>query len=189
MPKASAAPAILTAARACLLEGEGAFEMRQVTERAGVSEGLVYHYFKSKAGLMAALVTDFYDRYSAVANRHVDRDVPWLEREEARLRDVVRFLYEDPMARLVMGGMDRLPQAARAEMHHRRDIAERSVRNVESGQQQGVIPAHVDPAIAGPATIGAMNQVVMHALSQDPPPDQNTVATELWRIIRAIVDA
>jgi AcrR family transcriptional regulator len=189
MPKASAAPAILKAAEACLIEGGGMFEMRDVTDRAGVAEGLVYHYFKSKAGLMAAIVSDFYERYGAVANRHVDRDVPWLEREEARLRATVEFLYDDPLARIVMGGLGRLPDAARAEMENRRDIAERSVRNVRSGQEQGVIPGSVNAEIAGPATIGAMNQVVMQALAQDPPTPRDIVATELWRIIRAIVEA
>ncbi|MEM7730484.1 MAG: TetR/AcrR family transcriptional regulator [Pseudomonadota bacterium] len=189
MPKASAAPAILKAAQACLIDGDGTFEMRDVTDRAGVSEGLVYHYYKSKAGLLAAIVTDFYARYGAVANRHVDRDVPWLEREAARLRDMVDFLYEDPLARLVIGGLSRLPEAARTEAEYRRDIAERSVRNVRSGQDQGFIPDWVDAEMAGPATIGAMNQVVMQALSADPPPPRDAVTSELWRIIRAIVAA
>ena len=189
MPKPSAAPMILKAAEACLIEGGGTFEMRQVTDRAGVSEGLVYHYFKSKSGLLAAIVSNFYARYAEVANRHVERDVPWLEREEARLRDVVKFLYEDPLARIILGGLNRLPEAAKAEMENRRDIAERSVRNVQSGQGQGVIPGWVNASIAGPATIGAMDQAVMHALAQNPPPPQEMVATEIWRIIRAIVAA
>lgn len=189
MPRASAAPTILKAAELCLIEGRGSFEMLAVTDRAGVSEGLVYHYFKSKAGLMTAIVQAFFDRYSAVANRHVDRDVPWLEREEARLRDVVDFLYTDPMTRIILGGLNRLPEAARVEMECRRDIAERSVRNVRSGQDQGVIPDWVNASIAGPATIGAMDQAVMHALRQDPRPDQEMVTREIWRIIRGIVAA
>ncbi|MEM9599418.1 MAG: TetR/AcrR family transcriptional regulator [Pseudomonadota bacterium] len=189
MPKASAAPIILKAAEACLIAGNGTFEMRAVTDRAGVSEGLVYHYFKSKAGLMTAIVTAYYDRYAAVANRHVDRDVPWLEREETRLRDVVNFLYTDPLTRTVQGGLNRLPDAARAELENRRDIAERSIRNIQSGQDQGVIPDWVDATIAGPATIGAMDQAVMYALSQDDPPPQDSVTAEIWRIICAIVGA
>ena len=189
MPKPSAAPMILQTAEAVLIEGGGVFEMKAVTDRAGVSEGLVYHYFKSKAGLLTAIVTSFYDRYADVANRHVDRDIPWLDREEARLRDVVRFLYDDPLARIILGGLNRLPEAAKAEMTNRRDIAERSVRNIQSGQEQGVIPDWVNASIAGPATIGAMDQAVMHALAQNPPPPQDEVATEIWRIIRAIVAA
>ncbi|MEL6687186.1 MAG: TetR/AcrR family transcriptional regulator [Pseudomonadota bacterium] len=189
MPKPSAAPMILQTAEALLIEGGGTFEMKMVTDRAGVSEGLVYHYFKSKAGLLTAIVTSFYERYSEVANRHFDRDIPWLEREEARLRDVVRFLYEDPLSRIILGGLNRLPEAAKAEMDNRNDIAERSVRNIQSGQEQGVIPDEVNASITGPATIGAMNQAVMHALAQDPVPPQDEVATEIWRIIRGIVAA
>lgn len=189
MPKPSAAPMILEAAEACLIEGNGTFEMLDVTGRAGVSEGLVYHYFKSKAGLLTAIVTAFYGRYSDVANRPMDRDIPWLDREEVRLRNVVRFLYEDPLAHIILGGLNRLPEAAKAEMENRHDIAERSIRNIQSGQDQGVIPDWVNASIAGPATIGAMNQAVMHALAQDTPPSQEELSTEIWRIIRGIVAA
>ena len=115
--------------------------------------------------------------------------MPWLEREEARLRDVIRFLYEDPLSRIILGGLNRLPEAAKAEMNIRTEIAQRSVRNIESGQDQGVIPEWVNASIAGPATIGAMNQAFMHALTQEPPLPQDEVATEIWRIIRGIVAA
>ena len=189
MPRASSAPRILQAAKECLVESEGAFEMLDVTDKAGVSEGLVYHYFKSKAGLITAIVTEFYDNYSRVANRHVSRDVPWLEREEARLGEVVDLLYEDPLARMLLGGLNSLPEAAQVEMKIRRDISARSIRNVESGQEQGVIPDWIDASIAGPATIGAMNQVIIQALSQDPPPPRDHIKAEVWRIIRAIVAA
>lgn len=187
MPKVSAAPAILNAAEACLIEGDGAFEMRAVTNRVGVSEGLVYHYYTSKSGLMTAIVKRYYDRYSDVANRHVDRSVPWLDREEARLRAVVQFLYADPLTPIILGGLSRLPEAARVEMENRRTIAERSIYNIQSGQDQGVIPDWVNASIAGPATIGAMDQAVMHALSQVVPLPQHIVATEIWRIICAIL--
>lgn len=189
MPKPSSAPMILKAAKTCLIEGQGSFEMLDVTDRAGVSEGLVYHYFKSKAGLITAIVTEFYEGYSGVANRHVSRDIPWLEREEARLREVVAFLYSDPLAPLLLGGLNGLPEAAQVEMNIRADIAARSIRNVQSGQQQGVIPEDIDATIAGPATIGAMNQVIVHALSQEPRPPEEHVTQEVWRIIRAIVAA
>lgn len=187
MPRASAAPKILDAAEACLITGGGAFEMRDVTDRAGVSEGLVYHYFKSKSGLLSALVQRFFDRYSAVANQHMDRDIPWTEREQARLSAVIDFLYDDPLAPIMMGGLSRLPEAASVEMKNRREIAERSIHNVHSGMDQGVISTTIVAAIAGPAIIGAMDQVVLHALSQPEPPDRDHVKSEMWRIICAIV--
>ena len=187
MPRASAAPAILDAARACLIAGRGAFEMKEVALRAGVSEGLAYHYFKSKAGLVEAVVDEFYARYAEIANAPTDGAEDWAVREERRLRAVVRFLYEDPMARIVLAGPNRLPEAATAEARNRADIAERSVRNVRSGQRQGAIPSSVEASVAGPASIGALDQAVLHALTQDPVPEQERVADELWRIVRAIM--
>ena len=187
MPRPSAAPKILKATKACLIDGGGAFEMRDVTDRAGVSEGLVYHYFKSKSGLLSAIISDFYDRYAEVANQHRDRDIPWGQREQDRLSAVVDFLYDDPLALILMGGLSRLPEAAAVEMENRGGIAERAVRNVESGMEQGAIPKTIKAEIAGPVIIGAMNQAVIYGLSQTPAVDRETIKSELWRIISAIV--
>ena len=169
------------------MAGNGTFEMREVSARVGVSEGLAYHYFKSKAGLVGAVVDAFYARYAAIANTPTDSAEDWLVREERRLRAVVRFLFEDPMARIVLAGPNRLPEAAAAEARNRAAIARASVRNVRSGQRQGVIPQSVDASVAGPASIGALDQAVLHALNSDPLPEREHVAGELWRIIRAIM--
>ena len=45
---------ILAAAEEILREGDGALEMSQVAGKAGVSVGLAYHYFGSKAGMLGA---------------------------------------------------------------------------------------------------------------------------------------
>ena len=75
MPQTRAAGAtrerLLAAAVEVLLEGDGDFEMGQLAARAGVSNGLAYHYFGSKAGVLSAVIDDFYDRYSAVANERL----------------------------------------------------------------------------------------------------------------------
>lgn len=85
--------AILAAARSALEAGGGQIEMNDVARRACVSVGLAYHYFGSKAGLVSALVTDFYDRYDAVVNRHYDDTGGWAARERMRLAEAVRFLF------------------------------------------------------------------------------------------------
>ena len=45
---------LIGAAGDALIEGEGDFEMSQLARRAGVSDGLPYHYFGSKAGALSA---------------------------------------------------------------------------------------------------------------------------------------
>ncbi|WP_050625577.1 TetR/AcrR family transcriptional regulator [Bradyrhizobium viridifuturi] len=53
---------LLAAAQQELIEGHGHLEMQAVAKRARVSVGLAYHHFGSKAGLIAAVVEDFYQR-------------------------------------------------------------------------------------------------------------------------------
>src|SRR5690554_5193406 len=68
---AATAPRLLAAAQTELIEGQGQLEMVAVARRAKVSAGLAYHYFGSKAGLIAAVVEAFYDRYDAAV---IDRN-------------------------------------------------------------------------------------------------------------------
>ena len=187
MPRPSSAPKLLDAAELCLVEGTGDFEMRDVSTRAGASEGLAYHYFRNKAGLVTAVVARFFDRYDAVMNRHRDRNIPWAERERERLEDLIAFLYADPVAPLVFGSMSRLPETAAAEAQRRQDIVSRAAHNIRSGIEQGTIDPNIDSDIAGAAIIGAVNEVVTHSLRQSPPPTEARLADELWRIIAAIV--
>src|SRR6516162_2843197 len=94
---------IVAAARSELIDSDGDFEIADVARRAGVSVGLAYHYFGSKAGLIAVLITDFHDRHGAVVNHSVDMSQPWPTREKARLKASIDFLYADPATHLVMG--------------------------------------------------------------------------------------
>src|SRR5690606_34537405 len=64
--KAEAPPhRLVTAAAAALVETGGRLEMASVAARAGVSVGLSYHYFGSKAGPIAVVFDDFHIRCDA----------------------------------------------------------------------------------------------------------------------------
>src|SRR5215813_923477 len=77
---------IAAAAMKELIDGDGDFEIADVARRADVSVGLAYHYFGSKAGLIAALITDFHDRHQAIINDTADKTLPWPVREKKRLK-------------------------------------------------------------------------------------------------------
>ena len=94
---------IVAAALEALVEGDGKFEIGDVARRAKVSVGLAYHYFGSKVGLIAALITDFHNRHEAVVNQSFDKSLPWPVREKARLKLNIDFLYSDPVAPVMMG--------------------------------------------------------------------------------------
>jgi len=60
---------LLEAAASELVERDGQLEVASVAARADVSVGLLYRYFGSKAGLVRAVVEDFYDRLFAETSR------------------------------------------------------------------------------------------------------------------------
>ncbi len=76
---------ILEAAKTSLVAGDGSFEMSWVAKAAGVSQGLAYHHFGSKEGLLSAVVEDFYDRVEAsVLMARYDDYEDWALRERDR---------------------------------------------------------------------------------------------------------
>lgn len=188
MPRKNAAPEIMKAAEACLLAGDGDFEMSDVAARAGVSEGLAYHYFGSKAGLLSALVEAFYDRYSAIANKRHDRDIPWAVREKARLEAVIDFLYNDPLADVVLGKMGRTAQVANVEAARHHEMIELSGRNIRDGIVRGHIPASIDPNIAGAAVTGAIRQAFNYVMASPARPSPEALTGQLWNLIAGALE-
>jgi len=60
---------------------------------------------------------------------------------------------------------------------------ELAARNIASGQQQGYISRQIDPAVAGAAVVGGINQVVAHALSSRKRPSAAQLTERLWTFI------
>ena len=178
----------MKAAEACLVAGEGDFEMSDVARQAGVSEGLAYHYFGSKAGLLTALVEDFYDRYAAIGNARYDGDIPWAVREKARLKAVIDFLYADPLADVVLGKMGRTAQVANVEAARRHEMIELAGRNIRDGIRRGQISASIDPNIAGAAVAGAIRQAFNYVMASGKRPSPRALAEQLWKLIAGALE-
>ena len=132
---------LLEAAAAELVDRDGGLEVAAVAARAGVSTGLLYRYFGSRAGLVAAVVGDFYDRLDAAAmavNPAADAD--WGTRERMRTEMGVRFHYEDPLAPVVLSRLAREPEVAAVEAERIARHVRLAARNVERGQRSGRDP-------------------------------------------------
>src|SRR4051812_39263288 len=114
---------LLHAAAAELIERDGSLEVMSVAARARVSVGLIYRWFESKAGLVAAVVDDFYDRVDeAVFDPDPVPGGTWAEREHKRTELAVAFHYDDPLAPVVLSTLAREPvvaaiEAGRVERH------------------------------------------------------------------------
>ena len=174
---------LVAAASEALLAGGGDFEMSEVARRAGVSSGLPYHYFASKAGALSAVVDDFYDRYYAVVNRPLDGSRAWPEREFERLQGWLGFLYRDPLAPVVLGMMGRTAQVAELETARQDELIALARRNIELGQKAGDIPRAIDAGIAAAAIIGAIRQAASQAFQSSARPEPSVLTAQLWGLI------
>src|SRR4051812_45318406 len=188
-PKGSASRArLLHAASEELIERDGALEVMSVAARAHGSVGLIYRWFDSKAGLLAAVVDDFYDRQDAA---FIDMDPApgrtWAERERARTELAVAFHYDDPLAPIVLSTLTKLPSIAAIEQQRLNRQIEEATKNLRHGQKTKEIPRNLDPELVGAMVLGGTREVLRHALARDKPPARRAVTEELWRFIAAAV--
>ncbi|WP_370155235.1 TetR/AcrR family transcriptional regulator [Ferrovibrio sp.] len=185
---------ILDAAARALVQGGGVCEIGDVARLAGVSAGLSYHYFGSKAGLIAALVEDFYDRYeAAVMDVNPKPGAGWADREKIRTGRLVDFLYADALAPLVLGRLAREPEVAAVEADRIARHVALAARNIELAQGRGEIPAGLDAHLLGAMILGGLRQAVglalaqSHALSSRRPAHdrlaRDRLAAQLWQFI------
>ena len=179
---------LLQAAREELIERDGALEVATFAARAGVSVGLLYRHFGSKAGLVSAVVEDFFDRHDAeVMDVNPRPGADWATRERARTELTVRFHYEDPLAAVVLSRLAREPEVAAVEAERVARNVKLAARNIERGQRDGELPADLDPGLVGAMVLGGIRQALTEALSRRRPPRRDAVTEELWRFIVAAV--
>jgi AcrR family transcriptional regulator len=179
---------LLRAAADELIDRDGALEVMSVAARANVSVGLIYRWFDSKAGLLAAIVDEFYDRQD---ERIIDTDpapgATWAEREHARTRLAVEFHYDDPLAPIVLSTLTKEPSIAAIEQRRLdRQIAE-ATKNLRKGQAGGEVSPDIDPELVGAMILGGTREVLRHALARRRRPKRQAVTDELWRFVVAAV--
>lgn len=178
---------LIEAASAALLDNDGDLEMADVAARAGAAQGLAYHYFRSKSGLVSAVIAAFYDRYDAIANERMDPRESWGQRERRRLLRVVDFLYTEPLAAIVLGRLGRTPEVAAADAARQRAMIELAAHNIENGMRSGEIASGVNPLIAGAAIIGGIRQASALALEDPERLGRDELADNLWTFIAGAV--
>jgi AcrR family transcriptional regulator len=179
---------LLHAAAAELIDRDGTLEVMSVAARARLSVGLIYRWFDSKSGLVAAVVEDFYDRLDAtVFDPNPAPGASWAERERKRTELAVAFHYDDPLAHVVLSRLAREPRVASIEADRVDRHVAAATRNLERGQERGEIPRDLDPELVGAMVLGGIREVLRHALAREPPPPRDAVIDELWRFIVAAV--
>lgn len=179
---------LLEAARNELVERQGVLEVESVARRAGVSVGLIYRHFGSKAGLVAGVVQAFYKRFEdEVITANPAPGSGWVEREHVRTLRAVAFHYEDPLAPVVLSSLHLEPAVAALEARQLDAHIEMSAVNVAYGQAAGLVPEDIDPRFAGAMVLGGLRRVLVDALGRTPRPGPEEVAAQLWRFVAAIL--
>jgi len=179
---------LIQAARDELVERDGVLEIDSVGARAGLSVGLIYRHFGSRAGLIVAVVDDFYGRYRAEA---LETDPApggtFAERERRRTELSVAFHYRDPLARVILSNLHLDAQVAQAEAEHIDEMVGLAADVMALGQRRGELPKDRDPRFTGAMVIGGMRHVLAVALAGQPRIPEKRTAENLWTLIAAVI--
>lgn len=172
---------LVGAAQEELIQGQGRLEMQAVARRAQVSVGLAYHHFGSKAGLIAAVVEEFYGRLDAAAFSGAKlRSKAWADRERERIEAYVALHYHHPFAPLVIGPLSRAPEVLDVEIAFTDRQLAAGARMLQAAQREGIIPDDIDPHLTIALMIGGIRQALIGALTSKPRPDPGKLTNEIW---------
>jgi AcrR family transcriptional regulator len=171
-----------------LVERDGTLEIDSVGARAGLSVGLIYRHFGSRAGLIVAVVDDFYSRYRSEAlETNPAPGGTFAERERKRTELSVAFHYRDPLARVILSNLHLDAQVAQAEAQHIDEMIGLAADVMALGQRRGELPKDRDPRFMGAMVIGGMRHVLAVALSSQPRMPEKRTARNLWTLIAAVI--
>jgi AcrR family transcriptional regulator len=171
--------AILTAA-ARVLASVGVEESTttRIAERAGVSVGSLYQYFRDRDELLGALVERIIEENMTRFRKELESDAPPAERIEAMIRaGLASFLDRRAFyARLLAYAplFSRLPLVLRAREHARQVLA----REIRAHAAEG---STIDPDVAAFVIINAFMGVVVVAFHEEPGP-REALEAELVRL-------
>jgi AcrR family transcriptional regulator len=180
---------LLACARDIAIANSGHLEIAWVAEAAGVVPSLVNRYFGSRAGLVSALLDDFFTRLrTEVIDLDLDDQGTWARHERIRLEKGVHFHYTDPAAVIIYTCLSRNPEVALTENRHIDRVVKHAAANIRRGQKRGELPSSIDPELAGAAMFGAMQRVMVTALGRTPRPRPDRVVEILWRQVAAAVE-
>src|SRR6202158_1407441 len=172
---------LVRAAQEELIQSHGHLEMQAVSKRAQVSVGLAYHHFGSKAGLIAAVVEEFYSRLDEVAfNDARPPSESWADRERRRIASYIAFHYDHPFAPLVIGALSRAPEVLDVErgFTNRQLAAGALILGAAQGNRFVPDPIAPHPTIA--LMIGGIRQALIGVLMSEERPDPGKLTDEIW---------
>ena len=149
------------AAQLFVQEGFDRTTVRMLAQEMGIKSGSLFHHFKDKQEILAAVIEEGTHNALAIARRALDESPP---SSEARLRAMARAhletLFTDRNAHVVaLFEWRRLDDSAKAHLSHLRDAYEALwVQVIEEALEAGLI--HGDRFLISRFVLGALNWTV-----------------------------
>lgn len=177
---------LLEAAREELIERRGQLEVESVAQRAGTSIGLIYRHFGNRAGLIGAVVDDFYSRYRSEALEiNPAPGGSFALRERKRTELSVGFHYADPLALVILSNLHLDAEVAVHESAHLDEMIALAADVMALGRRRGQLPEDRKPELVAAMVIGGMRHMLATALSTAVP--EREAAEQLWSFIAGVM--
>jgi len=177
---------LLQTAATELIKNSGALEMTALATRAGLSEGLAYHYFGNRAGVIAAVVDAYYDRFEEAVIDVRFEGSTWREREQQRVEALVGFYYGDPLTPIIFACLGNEPEVVEVESRRFRRQSDLAAKNVSEAQKSGNISPQANPAILGAMMLGAIRWGIMNILQMEGTMSKEEAVQEIWSAVAAM---
>ncbi|MEM1417651.1 MAG: TetR/AcrR family transcriptional regulator [Myxococcota bacterium] len=180
---------LVTAARELLAETGGELVFGDVAARAGVSPGAPYRHFANKTALALAVVEEVFDEMEVATYQPTfEGEGPdWWSREKVRIARTVDFYFDDPLCALVIRGIAGDAAVTQARARRLDKQTRGAAKNVAVGRELGVVPAHIDPLMAGALLMGGVYQLLATALVAAKP-NRRKVKAELQRFMARVLE-
>jgi AcrR family transcriptional regulator len=179
---------LIAAAREELVERDGQMEIDSVAGRADSSVGLIYRHFGSRAGLIAAVVDDFYGRLrTEVLQVDPMPQGSFTARERRRLELVVAFHYADPLSRVVVTHLHLDGQVAVGEAAQVDGLVTDVASVVTAAQRKGDVARDRDARLIGAMVVGGTRQVLAGILATEPRLPEKKAARGLWTLVAGVL--
>lgn len=177
---------LIDAARDELIERHGQLEVESVANRAKSSIGLIYRHFGNRAGLIGAVVDDFYTRYRNEALEvNPAPGAPFGVREKRRTELTVGFHYRDKLARVILSNLHLDKEVVQEEMAHLEEMIELAAAVMQLGIRRGELAADRNPALMAAMIIGGMRHVIATSIAIGAPEDE--AVRQLWKFIAGVM--
>lgn len=180
---------ILDVAEKELIKSDGALEMSQLAKKAGLSEGLPYHYFKNRAGVIAAVADRFFDRYEAEIIDVGFDGATWQAREKARVKSLVDFYVREKLTPVIFSRLGNEPEVVEVMNRRSKRQIDLAARNISDAQEVGDIPKERDPRLLGALMLGAIQFALTDYWREEANRDPEHLCSEIWVGIEALSNA